>query len=96
MDNRKPRLALFNSRAVRTAVPGTSEEDFETYATYYANGSGQFNAKLKLVRRTDGRLLYPFEGASPIGPYATGKLAIDAALAVAQKIIAADLAHPEL
>jgi hypothetical protein len=95
MNHRKPKLVLYHSRAVRTAVPATSEEDFDVYATYYANGGGQFNAKLKVVRKTDGRLLYPFEGASHIGPHQTGKLAIDAALALAQKIILADLANPE-
>lgn len=96
MNNRKPKLVLFNSRAVRAAAPGTSEQDFDVYATYHANGAGQFNAKLKVVRKTDGRLLYPFEGASHIGPCETGKLALDAALALAREMIDGDLAHPEI
>uniref|UniRef100_UPI001BD4D804 DUF6723 family protein n=1 Tax=Caballeronia sp. dw_276 TaxID=2719795 RepID=UPI001BD4D804 len=77
------------------AVPGTSEEDFDVYTTYHPNGGGQFNAKLRVVRKTDGRLLFPFEGAPLIGPYPTGQLAIEAALAFAHKLILADIVEPE-
>jgi hypothetical protein len=37
--------------------------DFAIYASYQINAGGMFVGLLKVVRKTDSRLLFPFEGA---------------------------------
>ena len=51
---------------------------------------------LKVVRVTDGRLLYPFHGAEAIGPFETREAAKNAAKQRGMEIIKADLRSPEL
>jgi hypothetical protein len=89
-------MTLFNSRKVQLPVPGTSEADFDIVTTYHDNGSRQFYVKLKVTRSTDGRRLYPFDGASQIGPYPDHQAAFEAATALGRQIIRADLNNPEL
>ncbi|MDQ7981332.1 hypothetical protein QYH69_29300 [Paraburkholderia sp. SARCC-3016] len=72
-----------------------SREDYHIFVTARALPNGQFLGDLSLVRRTDGRLLYPFEGAASIGPFESVKEARAAATSQAEKIIDADIAHPE-
>ncbi|WP_309936330.1 DUF6723 family protein, partial [Caballeronia sp. LZ002] len=45
---------------------------------------------------TDGRLLFPFVGAGPIGPFPTKQEASVAAVTLGTEIVAADLAYPEI
>lgn len=51
---------------------------------------------LKVVRLTDARSLYPFDGAEEIGPFPKVAAAKGAALARGPDIIRADLESPEL
>jgi hypothetical protein len=48
------------------------------------------------VRKTDGRLLFPFDGAEAIGPFETSDEARRAANARGQQIVASDIERPEV
>jgi hypothetical protein len=48
------------------------------------------------VRKTDGKLLFPFDGADNIGPFPTKADAVAAALARGDAVVDGDLACPEL
>ena len=96
MKSRKPKSPLYNSQAVHTPVPGKTAADYDIYAAFYLNAGGMFDGKLKIVRKTDGRLLYPFPGSAQIGPYLTKEEATQAALALADIIVKGDVAKPDL
>lgn len=78
------------------SVPATSEDDFNVSATSKLAGYRRFFGVLKVVRSTDGRVLFPFEGAPELGPYPTKLEAIAAAQVYGEHIVASDLARPEL
>ncbi|MDR5806439.1 DUF6723 family protein [Caballeronia sp. LZ001] len=92
---RRPRTTRL-PRKVVPPVAGTSESDFEVYAAYRGSPSGGFYGTLAVVRTTDGRLLYPFEGAAEIGPFGSKLEAVDAAKRQGLAIIDGDLLRPEL
>ncbi|SAL06886.1 hypothetical protein AWB81_07807 [Caballeronia arationis] len=77
-------------------TPGATEADFHIYASYRGSKTTGFLGTLKVVRATDGRLLYPFDGASEMGPFQTKEEAIAAARRCGGEIVSADLARPEL
>lgn len=78
------------------SVPATSEDDFKISATSKLAGYKRFFGVLKVVRTTDARVLFPFDGAPELGPYATKLEAIAAAQVYGEHIVASDLARPEL
>ncbi|MDR5758489.1 DUF6723 family protein [Caballeronia sp. LZ035] len=86
---------MFPARHVEPR-PGTSADDFQIYASYRGSTASGFFGTLKVVRKTDGRLLFPFDGADTIGPFATKADAVAAALARGDTVVSADLARPEL
>lgn len=92
---KRPKLVLFPARHVEPR-PGTSADDFQIYASYRGSTASGFFGTLKVVRKTDGRLLFPFDGADTIGPFATKADAVAAALARGDTVVSADLARPEL
>jgi hypothetical protein len=47
------------------------------------------------VRKTDGRLLFPFAGAPVIGPFPTRQEARTAAATFGSRIVAGDIDNPE-
>ena len=92
---KKPKLILFPHEAFTAARAGASSGDFAVYATYRM-AHGRFVGTLKVVRKTDGRLLFPFDGAPTLGPYDTKEAALLAATALGAKLVEADLENPEL
>jgi hypothetical protein len=98
MDNislRRPKLVFFPSKCPEP-TPGHSAEDYRVYASYRPGASGRFMGTLKVVRVTDGRLLFPFDGAEEIGPFETKQAAKSAATLRGMQIVEADLRSPEL
>ncbi|SAL86184.1 hypothetical protein AWB74_07599 [Caballeronia arvi] len=98
MDNygyRRPKLVLFPTKPPEP-TPGRSEDDYKVYASYRPGSSGRFMGTLKVVRLTDGRLLFPFEGAEEIGPFDTKDAAKQAAMLRGLEIVHLDLRAPEL
>jgi hypothetical protein len=91
----KPKLVLFRTDALVTARAGESHADFAIYATYRLM-HGRFVGALKVVRKTDSRLLFPFDGAPTIGPFDDKEEALRAAVALGDEIVDADIANPEL
>jgi hypothetical protein len=93
---RKPKLSFPKSALL---PPGASksrdERDFEIYASYQVNASGLYVGTLKVVRKTDGRLLFPFTGAPVIGPFDTRQEARAAAASYGTKIVEGDIDNPE-
>lgn len=92
---RRAKLVLFPTKP-RPPTPGLSEDDFAVYASYRPDSSGRFVGTLKVVRLTDGRLLFPFEGAEEIGPFDSKEAAEEAASLRGSQIVEADLLAPEL
>jgi hypothetical protein len=88
----RPKLT---QRKTRPGASATSPDDFGVYSTYRYEGAGRYFGVLKVVRKTDGRMLFPFDGAPEIGPFSTAKEARGAADEYGAKIVAADLANPE-
>jgi hypothetical protein len=76
--------------------PAKSESDFEISASSRLAGYRRFFGVLNVVRKTDGRLLFPFDGAPELGPFPTKVEALAAAQVYGEHIVAADLANPEL
>jgi hypothetical protein len=59
-------------------------------------GAGDYRVyDLKLVRTTDSRILFPFDGAPAIGPFEVAPDASAAARFKGAEIVPADLANPE-
>jgi len=72
-----------------------SEDDYAIYVTTRRTVDGRFFGELLISRMTDGRKLFPFEGAPEIGPFVTVNEARDAAQGYGLQLVAADLANPE-
>jgi hypothetical protein len=70
-------------------------EGFEISASYQVNAAGLHIGTLKVVRKADRRVLYPFDGCATIGPFTSSGEARRAALALGETIVAADIANPE-
>lgn len=94
-NHRRPKLVIFPTRKV-APTPGRSEDDYKVYASYRPGASGRFVGTLKVVRLTDGRLLYPFDGAEDIGPFDSKEAAKHKALLRGSEVVQADLHAPEL
>jgi hypothetical protein len=92
---KRPKLVLYPTRTVPPAA-GSTDEDFAVYASYRGTVAAGYYGTLKVVRLTDSRLLYPFDGAEVIGPYPTKAAAIWAARQRGDDVVRADLARPEL
>lgn len=78
------------------SVPASSEDDFDVTAMSKMAGYRRFYGVLKVIRTTDGRVLFPFDGAPELGPYATKLEAIAAAQVYGEHIVTSDLARPEM
>jgi hypothetical protein len=78
------------------SVPAKSESDFQISASSRLAGYRRFFGVLSVIRTTDGRRLFPFDGAPELGPYPTKVEALAAAQVYGEHIVAADLANPEL
>ncbi|MBC8642901.1 hypothetical protein IAG25_39680 [Caballeronia sp. EK] len=95
ISSRRAKVVLFASRPIVSAVAGKNEEDYAIYASYRPHLKG-FIGVLKVVRLTDARLLYPFDGADEIGPFSTQAAARAAAVQRGGDIVHGDLRTPEL
>jgi hypothetical protein len=91
-----PRKNFMQSKAVlQPAIPGRALADFRIYASY-RGVPGQFYGTLKVVRLTDKRVLFPFEGCPEMGPFADPQSAVDAAQRYGEQLASGDLQNPEL
>ncbi|SAK44053.1 hypothetical protein AWB79_00766 [Caballeronia hypogeia] len=72
-----------------------AREDFDIYASYVVNATGMHIGTLKVVRKRDKRVLYPFDGCETIGPFESSEDARRAAVVLGERIADADLANPE-
>jgi hypothetical protein len=92
----KPKLVLYAAKRCLPATPGAGVNDFSIYASYRPSAGGAaFYGTLKVVRLTDGRLLFPFEGAPTIGPFNSKEEATEAAQVLGASVVDGDVAHPE-
>lgn len=91
---KRPKLVLFTKPAM--PHPGTTPDDFAIYASYRGSQTAGYMGTLKVVRKTDSRLLFPFDGAEQIGPFKTVNEAIQAAQAKGESIVTGDIANPEI
>jgi hypothetical protein len=73
----------------------TTPEDYEVCCGEQIDSAGRYYGLLRIRRKTDGRLIYPFDGCPRPGPCATGAQARKVALALAGELIRADIATPE-
>ncbi|MBB5445978.1 hypothetical protein OKW46_003753 [Paraburkholderia sp. WSM4179] len=89
-------FSAMSKTAFIPSVPGTSEDDFEISASAKMAGYRRFFGVLKVVRTTDGRMLFPFDGAPELGPHASRLEALAAAQVYGEHIVASDLERPEL
>ena len=90
-----PRKNFTQFKAVlQPAIPGRSLADFRIYASY-RGVPGQFYGTLKVVRLTDKRVLFPFEGCPEIGPFPDRQAAVDAAQQYGEQFASGDLQNPE-
>jgi len=92
---KKPKLVLFGNNVPVSPCAGQSPDDFAIYATYRLL-HGRFMGSLKVVRKTDSRLLFPADGAPTIGPFTHKEEALRAAAALGAEIVESDLANPEM
>ncbi|BCF91840.1 MULTISPECIES: DUF6723 family protein [Paraburkholderia] len=90
----RPRMIFPKARNAVASRP-ESAEDYQIYATYRRTTEGSYMGQLKVVRKTDGRLLFPFTGAPDIGPFTDGDLAREAAQRHGETVVQSDLDNPE-
>jgi hypothetical protein len=91
-----PRKNFTQFKAVlQAATPGRSLANFRIYASYRGI-PGQFCGTLKVVRLTDKRVLFPFEGCPEVGPFAERQAAVEAAQQYGEQLAIGDLQNPEL
>jgi hypothetical protein len=94
--NGKPRSVNMPEKGPKPAVRRpSSAEDYEVFCGEQIDGAGRFYGLLRIRRKTDGRLIYPFDGCPRPGPCPNGPQARSAALALADELIRADIAMPE-
>jgi hypothetical protein len=72
-----------------------SPDDYVVYVTTRFVAADRYFGELSLIRTTDGRKLYPFDGAPSIGPFCSMEAAREAASVQPRELILADLANPE-
>lgn len=77
------------------AHASTPTDDYRVTVTAESHADGRFVGVLKVVRKRDGRMLYPFTGAPEIGRFATIEEARAAAAEEGRRVVAADLRNPE-
>jgi hypothetical protein len=94
LDFKVARISLGKRRGYESR-PASSVEDFDIHVTTRGTWDGRFCGVLTVVRKTDGRQLFPFPGAPDIGPFDTIDAARAAAQAYGENLVAADLAKPE-
>ena len=93
---KKPKIVLSMTQLQsRRLGESMRPEDFAVYASYQINAGGLFVGTLKVIRKTDGRLLFPFQGAPVLGPYPSREEAREAAAVHGEQIVASDIANPE-
>ncbi|WP_309885058.1 DUF6723 family protein [Caballeronia sp. LZ029] len=92
---RRAKVVIFPNRLAVAPKAGAHEDDYAVYASYRPS-SGRFVGTLKVVRLTDARMLYPFDGAEEIGPFESQNEAREAAVKRGTEIVRADLRCPEL
>jgi hypothetical protein len=88
----RPRLS-FSGRKVPARdgdIPG-----YRIFASYRRTATGEFFGVLKVVRTSDSHLVFPFEGAPEIGPYAIALEAREAAHRLGETLALGDRAAPE-
>ncbi|MDH6146368.1 hypothetical protein OKW46_000290 [Paraburkholderia sp. WSM4179] len=73
-----------------------SRDDFSIFVTARRSADGRFYADLMVSRKVDGRRLFPFDGAPDVGPFDSIEEARLAAEEYGARIVAADLACPEM
>ena len=78
-----------------TPSDDAAHEGFDIYASYVVNATGMHIGTLKVVRKVDKRVLYPFDGCETIGPFESSDDARRAAEALGRRIVIADIANPE-
>ena len=91
----RPKHIFNNARSSGETVPGASPDDFKIYVSYKTNMSGQCFGLLKVIRKTDNRLLFPFTGAPELGPFPIKEDALNAAQELGWRIVSDDIANPE-
>lgn len=75
--------------------PPASLDDFAIYVTARLGHDGLFYGDLLVSRKTDGRRLFPFDGAPEFGPFASVEEARRVAAGYGAAIAVADLKCPE-
>ncbi|WP_086972895.1 DUF6723 family protein [Caballeronia glebae] len=93
--SRRAKVVLFPPSRVVAAKAAQSADDYAVYASYRPHVSGSFVGTLKVVRLTDAKLLYPFDGAAELGPFPTKDAAREAAVQRGEETVRADLQSPE-
>jgi hypothetical protein len=93
---RGPRQNFMQFRALlQPEIPGQPLADFRICASY-RGVPRQFYGTLEVVRLTDKRVLFPFEGCPKIGPFVDRHAALDAAQRYGERLALGDLQNPEL
>ncbi|WP_027816399.1 DUF6723 family protein [Paraburkholderia bannensis] len=70
-------------------------EDYEVVCGQKVNALGRYIGYLRIRRKPDGKLIYPFDGCQVPGPFATGEEARRAACEMADELVRLDIASPE-
>ncbi|MBW0446511.1 hypothetical protein EN871_05820 [bacterium M00.F.Ca.ET.228.01.1.1] len=82
------------AHASPAGIPATAD-DYRIYPTYRRTATGTFTGDLKVVRTTDDRVIFPYDGAPVIGPFETALEAREAAARKGAELVQADLLNPE-
>lgn len=70
-------------------------EDYDVVCGQKVNALGRYIGYLRIRRKPDGKLIYPFDGCQVPGPFATGEEARRAACEMAEELVRLDIASPE-
>jgi hypothetical protein len=76
-------------------IPTLDDNEYAAFVACDSTSDGRYIGRLKVIRKSDKRILFPFDGAPVIGPFEEQDDARRAATDLARRLIEADRAMPE-
>jgi hypothetical protein len=95
MSMRKAQLQGCAAQCSQGKVRAPTRDDYDVDIHPERIEEGRYYAALRILRTTDGKLIYPFDGCARPGPCTSADEVKEAARSMANELIRADVNDPE-
>lgn len=98
MEIAKPRIFMCSRNIMETRpahVRPLRRDDYEVVCQPKMDIQGRYVGFLRVTRKTDGKVIYPFDGCVLPGPFLTASEAREVAHALGEEFVRLDISHPE-